>query len=395
LTLGRSVWNNGQATRAGRRTAAVEGTGHLAMEALRVLGGVAAAVYSLLICTSLVVILRPLLRRYAQARPNARSSHLEPTPQGGGIAVVGATLAATWLGTLGSGTAADALPVPVVAAVIAVTGIGAVDDIRPLPVAPRLVLQTLAVAAVIYALPHELRPLSFLPWWLDRLVLLVGGLWFINLVNFMDGIDWMTVAEVVPITATLAIIGYLGVPAAGGVVVTAAALCGAMLAFAYFNRPVATLFLGDVGSLPVGLLLGWLLVFVAGTGELAAAVLLPLYYLADATLTLLRRLLRGERVWEAHRSHFYQRATDHGFTVTGVVARVFAVNLLLAALAVVTVIARHHAHSRGIDVAALVLGAAFVGWLLYVFARGPTRSDTGRNSEHRMSGLIRKTGKWP
>ena len=120
-------------------------------------------------------------------------------------------------------------------------------------------------------------------------MLLIAGLWFVNLVNFMDGIDWMTVAEIVPITAALVAASASSAPSAMASLV-ALALGGAMLGFAPFNRPVAKLFLGDVGSLPIGLLIGWLLVLLAGNGHLAAALLLPLYYLADATLTLLRRL---------------------------------------------------------------------------------------------------------
>ena len=87
------------------------------------------------------------------------------------------------------------------------------------------------------------------------------------------------------------------------------------------------------GSLPIGLLVGWLLLQLAGTGALTAAILLPLYYLADATITLLRRLARREKVWEAHRSHFYQQATDNGFSALAVSAHVFGLNLALAALA--------------------------------------------------------------
>ena len=111
-----------------------------------------------------------------------------------------------------------------------------------------------------------------------------------------------------------------------------------MLGFAYFNRPTARLFLGDVGSLPIGLLVGWLLVLLAGGGHLTAALLLPLYYLADATLTLIRRFSNGERVWQAHRTHYYQRATDRGYSVTEIVTRVFTVNICLAVLALITVI---------------------------------------------------------
>ncbi len=112
-------------------------------------------------------------------------------------------------------------------------------------------------------------------------------------------------------------------------VICALALLGAMIGFAPFNRPVARLFLGDVGSLPIGLVVGWLLALLANKGHLAAAMLLPLYYLMDATLTLLRRLSRKEKVWQAHRTHFYQRATDNGFSVKEVIAQVFALNVAL------------------------------------------------------------------
>lgn len=124
----------------------------------------------------------------------------------------------------------------------------------------------------------------------------------------------------------------------------------------------------DVGSLPIGLLLGWLLLVLAGNGGRAAATLLPLYYLADSTITLIRRAANREPVWQAHRSHFYQRATDRGFTVLEIVARVFGVNLALAALAVTTIVLP----SRMTDIAAVSAGAALVTSLLVVFARPKT-----------------------
>jgi UDP-N-acetylmuramyl pentapeptide phosphotransferase/UDP-N-acetylglucosamine-1-phosphate transferase len=181
----------------------------------------------------------------------------------------------------------------------------------------------------------------------------------------MDGLDWMTAAETVPIAAALAVIGLLGTLPPVAVIVSLA-LCGAMIGFGYFNRPVAKLFLGDVGSLPVGLMLAWLLVLLAGNGGRAAAILLPLYYLADSTITLVRRARNGETIWRAHRSHFYQRATDRGFTVIDVVARVFAVNVVLATLAISTVIVG----SRIIDIAALGTGAVLVAGLLCTLSRG-------------------------
>jgi UDP-N-acetylmuramyl pentapeptide phosphotransferase/UDP-N-acetylglucosamine-1-phosphate transferase len=313
---------------------------------------------------ALIVTLKPLLQRYALARPNARSSHRVPTPQGGGIAVCIATLGVVVAGALATGRPELLTGIgPLFAAAVVLAIVGAFDDIRPIPVAPRLLLQLFAVAAVIATLPPELRVVPLLPVGLERALLVIGGLWFVNLVNFMDGIDWITVAEIVPVTAGLALIGALGGLPADGILVTLG-LLGAMLGFAPYNRPVARLFLGDVGSLPIGLMVGWLLVLLAGRGHLAAAVLLPLYYLADATLTLARRLIHGEPVWQAHRTHFYQRAMDNGFSVTQIVGRIFCLNVCLTILALATVVLPLTPVSLG----ALVLGGALVAFLLTRFA---------------------------
>jgi UDP-N-acetylmuramyl pentapeptide phosphotransferase/UDP-N-acetylglucosamine-1-phosphate transferase len=319
---------------------------------------------------ALIVGLRPWLAGYAMAKPNARSSHKTPTPQGGGIAVIGATLVVSAAVLFFAGSL-NGNPIPflvILSAVLLMAAIGVLADKHPIAPAPRLVLQTFAVAAVLATLPPELRILPVLPLWSERILLLVGALWFVNLVNFMDGIDWLTVAEVVPIAATIGVIGLFGsLPPAA--IVVSLALCGATIGFGFFNRPVAKLFLGDVGSLPIGLLLGWLLLILAGNGGRAAAILLPLYYLADSTITLMRRAMNREPVWQAHRSHFYQRATYRGFTVVAIVARVFGVNLALAALALTTILLP----SRATDIAALSAGAALVGMLLVVFAHGPKR----------------------
>lgn len=320
-----------------------------------------------IVTTLVIVVLRPLLKRYALAMPGARSAHKVPTPQGGGIAVVTAATAATVAISFFFVPAAGLSPqlTTLLAAVLVIASMGALDDVRPVAVAPRLLLQILAVGAVIYALPTDLRVLPIIPGWIERSLLVVGGVWFVNLVNFMDGLDWITVAEIVPLTATIAAIGLLGLLPPQAVVVSLA-LCGAMIGFGFFNRPVAKLFLGDVGSLPVGLVLGWLLVLLAGSGGRAAAVLLPLYYVADSTITLLRRLFQAERVWEAHRSHFYQRAVDGGFSAIEVVARVFLTNLALCGLAVATVIVP----GVFVNIAALFGGTLLVAWLLVTFARG-------------------------
>ncbi|AVT78059.1 glycosyl transferase [Rhodopseudomonas palustris] len=314
-------------------------------------------------CAVLTWVLMPLLARYALARPNARSSHKIPTPQGAGIAVIAATLVVTTL-ALGTTTALLAL-LPLFAATVVIAIVGAVDDIRPIPVLPRFALQALCVGAVVLTLPLDQQIIPTLPLWLERTALLIGGLWFVNLVNFMDGLDWMTAAEGVPVTAALAVFGLLGALTQSPMLI-AAALGGALLGFAPFNRPgTAKVFLGDVGSLPIGLLLGWCLLQLALQGHVTAALLLPLYYLADSTLTLLRRMLRREPFWLAHRSHFYQRATDNGFPVREVVGLVFLINLALALLAGVSIAL----NSIAADGVLLALGGAGVAALLMRFAR--------------------------
>jgi UDP-N-acetylmuramyl pentapeptide phosphotransferase/UDP-N-acetylglucosamine-1-phosphate transferase len=330
---------------------------------LLVLGSVALVAFCLSFETNL--LLRPWLAQHALARPNARSSHQDPTPQGGGIAVVVATLFTVW-------GALILLPRPehdqtivlltLTAAALLLGIVGAIDDVRSLPPVPRLIAQAIAVAALIAAFPAEVRLFPELSWWIERGALFIAAVWFVNIVNFMDGIDWMTVAEFVPVCAALILLA-----AAEGLdwlsALLASALLGAITGFAPFNKPIAKLFLGDVGSLPAGLLLGWLLLQLAAKGQLIAALILPLYYVADATITLARRIANGEPFWQAHRKHFYQRALDNGFSVPEVIARVFAVNIVLALLALIAMFAQNVAFP------ALLLAAALVGWLLRAFAR--------------------------
>jgi UDP-N-acetylmuramyl pentapeptide phosphotransferase/UDP-N-acetylglucosamine-1-phosphate transferase len=128
---------------------------------------------------------------------------------------------------------------------------------------------------------------------------------------------------------------------------------------------VARIFLGDVGSLPIGLLVGWCLLQLAWHQHFAAALLLPLYYLADATVTLFRRMARREPFWAAHRSHFYQRATDNGFPVWRVVSEVFALNILLAALAIGSAMTS----SAAIAILLFVIGSIATALLMHRFSR--------------------------
>jgi UDP-N-acetylmuramyl pentapeptide phosphotransferase/UDP-N-acetylglucosamine-1-phosphate transferase len=317
-----------------------------------------------LMSSVLIYLLHPLLVRYALARPNARSAHRIPTPQGAGLAVIIATL----VGSAATCAILINLVIPplVLGATVFIAFVGFADDIKSVPVLPRLIMQAAAVGAVIFTAPADMRIVAECPLVLERGLLFLAGLWFVNLVNFMDGLDLMTVSEVVPITAAMILLGWFGLfPKSASIV--AAALCGAMLGFAPFNRPVAKVFLGDVGSLPIGLLLGWCLLQLCWEHQFVAALLFPLYYVADSTLTLLGRIANREPFWAAHRSHFYQRATDNGFAVLRVVREVFVLNIVLASLAIISTTTASTL-ARGLT---LVGGMLAVSLVLHRFSRVP------------------------
>lgn len=313
----------------------------------------------------LILILRPILIRYLLAHPNARSSHRAPTPQGAGLAVMASVFAGCAVGILVWAPEAEPTLFGVLLAAAGLTLLGALDDAHTLSVWSRLQGQLLAAIVVVGLLPTEFRLFpGLMPAGVEDVLMVIGLMWFVNAVNFLDGLDWMMVAQVVPITLGVVVLQALGaVPPA--IVLLALALLGATLGFAMFNKHPAQIFLGDAGSLPIGLCLAFMLIFVA-EANLAAALLLSLYTLADATLTLFRRMLAGERISSAHRTHFYQRAVAQGLSVPQVTARVFLLCGLLAILAIVTVLA----DSLFVDLVMVGLGLLATGSMLYALANG-------------------------
>ncbi len=304
--------------------------------------------------------------------PNDRSSHSIPTPRGGGWGVM-LTLLPAWM--LIAVTTDDPLhALPILAGAVALMAVSWMDDRRGLGPAPRFLAQIAAVAAGLSALPGGALPggalpgdglvfQGLLPFWADRLVAAVGWLWFVNLFNFMDGIDGLAGGEAASIGAGLALVASLGAldPA---LALYGLAAAGAALGFLMWNWHPAKLFMGDVGSVPLGFTLGWLLLVLAASGLWVAALLIPAYFLADATFTLLRRLAEGKKVWQAHREHFYQKATQRGRNHAQVVRLVLALNAALLLLAVA---------SLALGWTVLPAGAAAVVLLLALLAR-PVRA---------------------
>ena len=282
--------------------------------------------------------------------PNERSMHSRPVPAGAGIGiVVTALLLWPWWHTR-----TDAFQLALLTGCVALGLVSLADDHWRLSPALRFGAQAAVVAVCLLALPSRARLVPILPLALERGVVALAWLWFINLFNFMDGIDGLAGSETIAVA-----IGYLAVGAfAGlddpywGLALVIAASAGGYL---FWNWHPAMVFMGDAGSIPLGFLLGWLMLDLALAGAWPAGLILPLYFLADATLTLLVRARRGETLWQAHRQHFYQRAVLGGTRPAGVVWRVGAVNATLLALALVSV---HH------PLPALVAAAGLVWALL-------------------------------
>jgi UDP-N-acetylmuramyl pentapeptide phosphotransferase/UDP-N-acetylglucosamine-1-phosphate transferase len=269
-----------------------------------------------------------LRRRAILDRPNARSSHVVPTPRGGGLGALPPVLLGWGFLTLLPG--ADALQGAAILGALLLAAISWRDDRGHVPVRLRLLAQLVATVPVALLLPGPVAQ-GWLPGWLDLALAVVAWVWFTNLYNFMDGIDGITGIETTALGIGLAAVAVAAGPwiAAGPGLVLAAGAAG----FLAWNWHPARVFLGDVGSIPFGYLAGGLLLALAGAGHWAAALILPLYYLADATLTLLRRLARGEAMWRAHREHFYQRAVQGGLSHAGVALRVALADAVLVGCA--------------------------------------------------------------
>ena len=299
-------------------------------------------------------LLIPILaRREILDRPNERSSHRVATPRGGGIAVTGSVLLA-WIVLVLTGSALSrVLGIVLGAAFLAV--VSWIDDLRGLSPLVRLLVQVGAVIIGLAVLPeqHSLSQLA-----LSGLV----WVWWINVFNFMDGIDGLSGSEAAALGAGLLLFASVGSGADPALRELAAALTGAAIGFLAWNWSPARIFLGDVGSVPLGYVLGFLLLDLAVRGYWRIALILPLYFLADATITLARRLLRGERVWQAHREHFYQRAVRRGLGHAAVVKRVIAADLVL--------IGCGWAAENGWSAISLATCAATVAVLLIALARG-------------------------
>ncbi len=315
------------------------------------------------------LVRRILLRYQILDHPNERSSHLGPTPRGGGIALV-AILLPAWLIAVLRIDPTDCSWL-IAAGVLALAAISWLDDIRGVGPLPRLFVQIVVAATAVAVLKAPVFQ-GLLPPLFDRLAAVFLLVWFINLFNFMDGIDGLSAVEAAAIGLGLFLFGLiLGEFGVGQW--QALAIAGAALGFLVWNWSPARVFLGDVGSVPIGFMLGWLLLQAASQGAWAAALILPLYYLADGTITLLRRLIRGANVLAPHRQHFYQQAVRRGHGHARVAGLVAALNVALIAHALIVV-----ARPQTATLPALLSAGALVIGVLTWMALAPPPAPTSQ-----------------
>jgi Fuc2NAc and GlcNAc transferase len=288
-----------------------------------------------LLAGSLSWALTGIIRNYAVSRgmvdvPNERSSHVVITPRGGGLAIV-----ITFLGGAAVLAALGALPAYLMIALggggLLIAGVGWLDDRKGLSAVSRAVVHLAAAVWAVYwlgGLPWLDLGFTRLPLHLiGALLAVIGVVWLVNLFNFMDGIDGIAGVETISVCVMAG--AFAAFSGASGLAMACLLLVLATAGFLGWNWPPAKIFMGDVGS---GFL-GYTLVVLAISSEKLHAA--PLFvwivllgvFLIDATATLIRRISRGERWYEAHRTHAYQYAVQAGFTHQQVTLAVLGLNL--------------------------------------------------------------------
>lgn len=284
----------------------------------------------------LSLLLTAALRRYALHRsiidiPNARSSHSVPTPRGGGVAIVVAFLLALLI--LGF-TGVESWPVltAYLGAGTLIAVIGFMDDHGHIAARWRLLGHFVAAVWALFWLggfaPLSVMGMSINLGWVGSILAVFYLVWMLNLYNFMDGIDGIACVEAISSCLVLSLIYVLG--GDGQLIWAPLLLSMAVAGFLVWNFPPAKIFMGDAGSGFLGIILGCLAIQAgwAGSEYFFAWLIMLGVFIVDATFTLIRRLVRGDKVYEAHRSHAYQFASRAVGSHKPVTLAVIAINVV-------------------------------------------------------------------
>lgn len=297
-------------------------------------------IFALVACSLLTKILIKYLPYFGLVDiPSNRRVHKIPTPRGGGLAIATVFIIG-FIGfeylAIGSLDQSSKI-VPIF---LLVTSVSFLDDIKSLPVFVRLVIHlicaNLAIFFFLYPTPlfhHEL------PLLIDLVVSTIGLVAFLNIFNFLDGIDGITAVESIHLSICILMLCYLKsdiIINANLIMIISTIIFGCSIGFLMFNWHPAKIFIGDVGSIGIGFLIGLCLLLISASSErlFAASAIASLYYLADGGLTILIRLLNKEKIWQPHLKHFFQQAVKNGKTHQQVVSRIILCNFFLMLLAI-------------------------------------------------------------
>ena len=268
-------------------------------------------------------------------RPNLRSAHLDPTPRIGGIGIV---LAFLLCGCLLLGPDLWRSPeLAVLGSILAISALGLIEDVRGVSIAKRLAVQIfVATSLVLFLRSTGASPIltaSGIQGAMIIAVTIFSIVWITNVYNFMDGIDGLAAGQAVIASLAVAIVAFLsGSDLTGGLMLL---LACASMGFLVFNFPPATVFMGDVSSTAIGFAFATLPLLPSSSQTPIPVWLLAIaMFLLDATVTLVRRALHGEDIFQAHRSHLYQRPLTFGVGHLPIMATGWGAMLIAGACAI-------------------------------------------------------------
>jgi UDP-N-acetylmuramyl pentapeptide phosphotransferase/UDP-N-acetylglucosamine-1-phosphate transferase len=306
-----------------------------------------------------ILITKPLIVFFKKKQivdtPNQRTNHKIPTPRGGGLAILICTLICFTTIELQSHT--NYYLIYLITAISICAAISLFDDIFNISIFLRICFQILAIYLTINSLPsYNTTILPYLSLTIEKTLIAVSLLGFINIYNFMDGIDGLAASQTIYIAIIVLIFSVINPQIDPSISYICLSIVGSCLGFLIYNWHPAKIFMGDVGSVTLGLICGWLLINLAIYGYIAAAIIIPGYYLADGITTILKRLVQKKKIWQAHSEHYYQVALRKGNSHSQVTKKIISCNLILGILSLFSV---------NYPIASLILAILFLFWFLF------------------------------
>ncbi|WP_341749370.1 UDP-phosphate alpha-N-acetylglucosaminyltransferase [Candidatus Tisiphia endosymbiont of Sialis lutaria] len=271
--------------------------------------------------------------------PDPRRVHNRITPRGGGIAIVIVVI----VGLISYEyftTKALINSIKILPLLLIISTISFLDDLISVPVFIRLIIHIIcSTISIVFFLSPALLFHHELPLYIDFVLSIIYLTTFLNIYNFLDGIDGISGAESIHLSITILILCYLKYDTiinTNFIIILNIIILGCSIGFLIFNWHPAKIFIGDVGSISLGFLLGLCLLLISASSIdlFIASSIASLYYMTDGGLTILIRLLNKEKIWQPHLKHFFQKAVKNGKSHREVVCKIIICNILLMVLSI-------------------------------------------------------------